>query len=378
MLTLDIVLPTKGNTLSLRMQLKILHYVLKLSTIYEFLKVNVIISVNDNSVGFSSLIERYSEFVFHFNNSNLGFDRNVFKGICYAKGDLIHILSDNDYRSLDYWILLFAELNSFGQTQCKNSELPIVFVPLASKLNSSTSSYPEWYALGIQALDAASKNNQLVHCNEYDHLLGTLLQVTSQISHVIVKRSSVVQNLVQTIILADDEDTLANTGLPQSIYLICLLNTELAVHNKVAIKPFLVPCLLAVVPEKHRSKWFYDSTFFGQVSLYKINDDRLQLPFALTEISDSIVNFLYDVGINLLIFDCAFHAQASIERWTGSLSKDQLVAKRLNITLFEKFYLRLRKNVGFFLKSLPLFSMRYVYILLEFYFFTGQRNEVKR
>jgi hypothetical protein len=375
MITLDVIVPTKGRSRALIMQLKLLQRVITFSKSFSCIDVNVLITVNNSKDTFKELVIRYPKFKFHFNNKNLGFDKNVFQGICLGTADYVHILSDNDYRSLAYWTALFEQLESLSIDKNKQSVYPLMFVPVAKELKNAIGTYPSWYAAGISKLCSYAENKEVIRCAEDDHLLSTILQATSQISHVVVQRNIVVQKFIKDLLKADVNDELVRTGLPQSIYLIALMSRNFEQSGQVFFKPFITPCLLAFVPETHRSVWFYDSTFTGQRLLYEVDNPKLKLPSGVKDLSNEIISFLNNVGCNLLIHECAYHNKSNINRWLLPIIKNESQMKRYQISFGRSVVCKLKKTLSFYLKNVPIFWARYTAILVDFKIKSIEKNK---
>ena len=375
MVTLDIVVPSKGRSKALLMQLMVLKGVLDLSKCYRDIRVSVYVSVNASNELFDGLIKRYPEILFHFNNVNLGFDKNVLTGICLTTADYIHVLSDNDYRSFEYWQALFGQLEKLGIDNKYKASYPLMFVPVAKELNKAINTYPDWYAAGISKLCSSAEIGASIYCDESDQLLASILQATSQISHVIIRRNDNVQASMRNLVKSEENNVLVNTGLPQSVYFLALVIEHLKQAEQVCFKPFTTPCLLAFVPELHRSAWFYDSTFIGQRRLYSVTKEEFRLPLGIKNLSPQIISFLDSVGYTLLLQDCVYHSDTNISRWLERTNKSPSEIERYRLEMKQRIAYKAKKTLAMYLKNLPTFVIRYFAIILIFKYHNRKKTE---
>jgi hypothetical protein len=364
MLSVDILIPSKGKSPSLYFQKILVTEILNVSEKFPTISVKFIFSFNCSSNELGSFIDS-KHVKANFNNSNLGFDLNVFRAISLSTADYIHLLSDNDYRDIDYWYEFFGVLSSIDQT-VDISNYPQILIPVSRLLLLHSLDYPNWHRNGTESLYLNATNNTSFDISGESIELGSVILNVSQLSHFIVKRNSELQNYLLEMLNGKVSTILLKSGIPHSIYLIEMFKILTRDAIPIRIKPFLSPCLLTSFPEKQRSNWFYDSTFIGQRNLYMKYSDSDEIPFGVRRISNELSDYLTSFGLIMLVRECYFFKTNDIETWLNSTKANVSNSDHYNPSNFLRFKYKIRQFIVYFLYRYPTFVFRYLHLLLKF------------
>lgn len=364
MITLDIIIPSKGRSTALLLQKRLVQEILNVSDDFPNLKVQFIFSFNCSECNLGAFIKSKRVHV-SFNNDNLGFDKNVFKSLSLSNADYMHLLSDNDYRTIDYWINLFNLLSSLDENGNKD-QYPHLIVPVSKLSLRYTSSYPSWHRSGTEALyDNAIKNTAYQINNDSSELASIVLSV-SQISHFVVRRIPELKGFLKEILSNNVSSIILNSGVPHSIYLIKLIKVLSQSSKSITIRPFFAPCLLTSFPEKQRSIWFYDSTFIGQRNLYKSDEELIDFPDRVRNAYRELSDYLILFGLAMLARECYFLNIDNIERWINSAGIPVGNIQKYNPNKISRLFHKYKTNCIYYFYRSPYFIIRFSYLLVNF------------
>ena len=366
MIKLDIVVPSKEPSFALKLQLKIVFKVIELCKQYNNLEVRFIFNFNCTNNKKNNFLPQNEKIIYHYNGTDLGFDMNVFQSIFKSNADYVHILSDNDYRSIDYWKAMFSSVELINNL--KNEELwPLLILPTSKYILDYVEHHPYWYEKGARLLFEYANQSKMVDLNTSDELMATAVMCSSQLSHFIIRRSDEVQYLINEICSKKNLSSYFKSGLPHSLYLIEALNIELKNHKNIYVLPFISPSLDTDLPEKKRSKWFHNSTFIGQNLLYNIKykpeDNCIELPQRLRNISSEINDYLTSFGLRILLNDCHYFEKKIVEEWLSYISIDEKDSKKYFPKYFKRTLYKIKKNLLYYLFYWPTFLFRYYKIV---------------
>jgi hypothetical protein len=364
MITLDIIIPSKGRSTALILQKRLVQEILNVSDGFPNIKVKFIFNFNCAECDLGSFIKSKRVRV-SFNNENLGFDINVFKSLSLSNADYMHLLSDNDYRTIDYWIIIFNLLSNINEN-CKKDEYPDVLVPVSKISLRYASSYPSWHRKGTEELyDNAKKNTTYQINNDSIELVSTVLSV-SQISHFVIKRAPELQGFLMKALNNNLSSVILKSGVPHSIYLIEMIKILSQYSESIKIKPFFAPCLLASFPEKRRSNWFYDSTFIGQRNLYKSDEELVDFPDGIRNTFSQLSDYLTIFGLKMLAHECYFIKIDHIVRWVSSVDMPAINLQQYNPNNFSRLIHEIKLNLIYYFYRSPLFVLRFFRLFFDF------------
>ena len=258
-------MPSSGiDTKSIKRQLALLELLLCHVNKNGGRKAEAIVSFNCSQSSQLKKITKTFPGHVHFNNKDMGFDANIVRCFQLARGEYIHLLSENDYYCVAHFINIINIACAIERADAGGAEQPSFIIPLETAYD-----VPEglnYQHTLIARLRKEAKSRRSVKLDSHEDLHGSIL-LCSQMSHFIARRDSTAVNKLEQ--LAQTNQTNLG-GIAHSAYGWCLAysnrNRGVATFSRVTQ---LNKKWMIFLPSKKRSDWFYKSTLYDAPNFYK-------------------------------------------------------------------------------------------------------------
>jgi len=347
--SLSICIPSSGrDTRSIKRQLSLINLLLSHANRNGTQEVEAIITFNCRpNCQLQKIAEAFTGLV-HFNNKDLGFDANVLKCINLARGEYIHLLSDNDYLCAEHFAKIINITSTIRKTKGQ-IEKPSFIIPLEHSYDVPQGLDYQYRLIEILKVEADNGND--VRLESHENLCGSIL-LCSQISHFIAKLdSSAVKKLNQ---LAHREYAHLG-GIAQSAYAWCLAysnrSRKIATLARVTM---LNRESMIFTPTRKRSQWFYTSTLLDAPDFYA------QLPLNIKR--------LFDIDLDENETRACSMISQSLIRYGETLLESEVSCsfKQTKAEELLHYWLRFMKQELIHLRRTTLFNVRYARLHLGY------------